>query len=141
MENDLTFIKDVVEGLKEEYGTRLIIGKRTSTVPDVSTGRRVQSSTEVVVQKAMRLPDQISFGLLQSIGISREGARHSLAKMDILVGTYMILVDRDDFPANFTFDPADTYVVFNHRRANLINANVFDYCAILQVKDVGVPAP
>lgn len=122
------FISDVIYGLKHEYGSRLKLMRTTAATADILTGEKTKTKLEITVNKAIRLPNQLSLEFIQKIA--------GMRGLESLVGTFKILLDRKDVPSNFEFRVGEISGQYNNRDIELRQADIFDEAVILHVVDI-----
>jgi hypothetical protein len=129
----MNFIKDVIQNLKKEYGTPIRIGNVVASSANLSTGDKTQSTKELSIPLAIRLPTQVSFEFLRSIGAVPN-------KLGVLTGTFQLLLDCADL-GQFDVTAPNTYFFMNNQKFDVLKAEVFDDVAIILAKDIGQKAP
>jgi hypothetical protein len=55
----IDFIKDVIYGLKRDYGSRITIKRETTGSVNIETGVRSVTTEQVQIEKAIRLPTRL----------------------------------------------------------------------------------
>lgn len=107
--SDLIFIADVIYHLKREYGVAITITTVASTIPDRTTGTKVESRSSFSINQAIALPVNMRAKFLRSIervkaGFLEHGDREFLIdKIDVPPGRIINVGDRLAF-AGFESD-------------------------------------
>lgn len=125
--NDRVFIKDVLYGLKLEYGERLVITKPVNTI-DLDTGGVTSTSTQFVIQNGILMPTNLRALFAKLIGINRF--------VYLEQGEREILIDNSDIPTGQILEIHDRVVPNSTNRTEEIvrKPEVFDYGTILVTK-------
>lgn len=124
----MSFIADVIYGLKMEYGKRITVGKE-STTTDFSTGLVSGTPTELIIQKAIPLPYDLRQAFLKSAGIHRTGY--------IEKGQSEVLIDRKDIPSASLSLMANANYIRDHkgRKRKITRIQDYDESFLVVVED------
>lgn len=124
----MSFIANVIYGLKREYGKRIIVGKE-STTTDFNTGVVSGSPTELIIQKAIPLPYDLRQAFLKSAGIHRTGY--------IEKGQSEVLIDRKDIPsASLNLMRNASYIKdHQNRKRKIVRIQDYDESFLVVVED------
>lgn len=68
----MSFISNVIYGLKREYGKPVIVGRENPS-PNFETGQVSSSILEIQVQRAIALPYNLRRDFLRSVGVNKTG--------------------------------------------------------------------
>jgi hypothetical protein len=119
--SDLDFIKDVIYGLKQEYGQQATIRHETRTVnPD--TGASTSTNVDFGIPLAIPLPLNLRAAFMKTVGISR------MAYLE--PGQREVLIDKDDIPADKTIALHDK-ILFGARVEEITKVDDYEYAMIL----------
>jgi hypothetical protein len=122
--NDLIFIRDVIYGLKQEYGSEGYIVRQTEVI-DLSTGVKTPTDVfRVFVPKMVLLP----FSWRKKFGVQSKGGIE-------YVGSQEILVDKSDLPAGITLETGD-FINAKGQRVDIGEVNNFEFAFLLQSKSL-----
>ncbi len=122
--NDLEFIKDVIYGLKQEYGQLAEIRKETRVVnPD--TGVVTPTYESISIPLVIPLPINLRAAFMKTVGISRMGYLEP--------GQREVLIDKDDMPAGKIIEIHDR-ILFGTKEEEIIKTDDYEYAMILVTK-------
>lgn len=131
--NDLVFIKETIYSLKREYGYPLRIGNSEVVSKNLETGRQQIQYTQVFINNAIRLPNQLSFEFLTKIGQEKGAA--------IYLGSFVILIEKSDLKGLIP-QVSKTWAIYNSKRVEIISADDFEYAWQLRVREIpGIEFP
>jgi hypothetical protein len=124
----MSFIADVIYGLKIEYGKRIRIG-RESTTKDLNTGIVTNAPDEFTIARAIPLPYSLRQAFLKSTGIHRTGY--------IEKGQSEVLIDNKDVPlAKRTLIRGASYIIDpQNRKRKIVRVDDYDEAFLLVVED------
>lgn len=126
--NDLIFIKDVIYGLKHEYGVPGIIVRQSETVNAATGAKTFIDVFRVNVGKVIFLP----FSWKKFLAQKDKGGIQS-------VGTQEILVDRSDLPAGIKIKVGD-FLNANGKRIDIGGVDDYEYAFVITAKSLeGMP--
>lgn len=124
MTNALTLMmRRCLYQLKRDYGYRIEIHKLLSSNTDVRTGRKTITTTRLVINRAIVLPEMLDRTTKQSISlISANKEFVSGGTSDI--GTRNFIIDRRDVVLPEL--TADDWIVYLHRRYQITKVQSFE---------------
>ena len=124
MTNSLTgMMRRILYQLKREYGYRIEIHKLLSSETDVRTGRKTISTTRLIVNRAVVLPEMLNRTTKQSISlISSNKEFVSGGTSDI--GTRNFIIDRRDVVLPEL--TADDWIVYLHQKYQIKQVQSFE---------------
>lgn len=127
-DNDLIFIKDIIYGLKHEYGTAGVIVRQTESF-NIKTGQKTFVDVfRVNAGKVIFLP----FSWRKFIAQKGKGGIQT-------VGTQEILVDKDDLPASIKIKAGD-FLNAKGQRIDIGEVDDYEYAFIVKAKSLeGMP--
>jgi hypothetical protein len=119
--SDLEFIKDVIYGLKQEYGEPATVRRESRTVnPD--TGAVTKTNVDFGISLAIPLPLNLRAAFMKTVGISRMGYLEP--------GQREVLIDKDDIPTGNKIEPHDR-IIFKERIEEIIKTDDYEFAMIL----------
>jgi hypothetical protein len=123
----MRWIKDVIYGLKREFGRPITLTWLNAPTMNYATGVKTQNPVSITLSRAIPLPRNQRIQFLQSIGTIK------VSPLDI--GEREILIDKSDVPANSL--PMDTLNEVTHDDKKSIVKSVDSYpeAYLLIVKD------
>jgi hypothetical protein len=123
--SNLTFIADVIYGLKVEYGETVVIGTHHYTI-DQSTGQKTDAPTSFTINMAIPMPENLRESFLRSIGLKREGY--------LAAGERQFLVDKSDIPVGSSIVKNNGFVTFAGKTGDIQKVEDYLYAVIVTVQ-------
>lgn len=123
--NDLIFIKDVIYGLKTEYGSMYTISRKTETT-NLTTGAITQVGTDFPML-IIAMPETLRQMFAKQIGSVRQGYLPPAQRE--------LLIDIEDIPVGFEARVNDTVIV-EGKTYNLEKIENYIYAMILLAQKV-----
>lgn len=122
--SDKDFIKDVIYGLKIEYGEPVTFRKETNVV-NLDTGNKTTTVDQFIINKAIPLPINLRASFLKTIGISK------LSYLE--PGQREILIDKSDIPATKEIK-LHNRVIINGATEEIVKFDDYDFAMIAVTK-------
>lgn len=121
--SDLSFIRDVLYGLKRDYGVRMEVYSIRESVVDLETGQKTVEKDVHVIRRAILLPQQLSRSFSYDLSYIAANKNFTYG------GTYdknkrTVILDPRDLPKGFLPGLKD-YCLIDHTRYNI--KDVDDY--------------
>jgi hypothetical protein len=123
--SDLIFIKDVIYGLKQEYGELLEIRKENRFI-NTDTGASTTNYEKFDIPLAVPLPLNLRAAFMKTVGINR------MAYLE--PGQREILIDKDDIPIGMLIEIHDRAVFTSGRIAEIVKIDDYEFAMILIIK-------
>lgn len=126
---DLSFISDVIYGLKMDMGQAIVVGTRDVT-RDLATGQRTRNESTFVIPNAIYLPLNLRIQFLKTVGIHRTAILES--------GNREILIDKAD--VSQPIPTSNGFVEINGQRGDVVAVEDYQHALIVVVKHItGMP--
>lgn len=122
----LSFIRQTLYKLKQDYGFPVDIYRVTSTGVDQSTGRRTQTRTKYPVKKAIVLPNALARKFSYDLSFIAANKNFTYgAWYDI--NTRICIIDSLDIPKGFQFVIDSDYLMFEGSRYEVKSAEPIEH--------------
>lgn len=123
--SNLTFISDVIYGLKVEYGEPIVVGTHVFTI-NQQTGQKTDTPITFVISMAIPLPENLREAFLKTVGIKKEGILEA--------GQTQFLIDKADIPIGTKIIKNLGFIDFAGKRGDIQKIDDYRYAAIITVQ-------
>ena len=120
--NQLTFLRNLLYGLKQTYGAPADVYQDSDETLDFTSGVRSVTTQKWKIRRAICLPTVTSAESLFPAAIKQIWKRDAAVE----AGTKVILVDRRDLPDGLHVETHGWYVVIDHRRYEVLKVEEFE---------------
>lgn len=136
MNNQLVYISQTLYDLKRSYGYPVDIYTTTGSTVNLESGAKTVARDVFKIKKGILLPKRITREFIDGQTFS-VGLKNLAYGGSFNLGRRVLIIDIKDYPATYIVKP-DDYVVINHERFNIIEAEQFDHrlCVLFNIQEI-----